>query len=145
MAPHKDQKMDKSARMTIGLLRRVAISLMAVLLFLPSFFILLLALAWKAGEWLHRNHEKARKSTHEAAQVSKVIATIGTFWAWLVAPSGVAAIGASLGIVSTPFIVVLAPLLVAFAASVWTISAIIDLYSKWLRRQRSKSSESSGT
>ena len=137
--------MDTSSRKTTGLLRSVAILLMSALLFLPSLVILLLALAWKAGEWLHRNHEKAGETTREAAQVSKVIATIGTFWAWLVAPSGVAAIGASLGIVSTPFIVVLAPLLVAFAASVWTISAIIDLYSKWLRRQRSKSSESSET
>lgn len=116
-------------------MKHIATIAIAVVLFIPCLILLLCLLVLEVVNWLNRNHEKASESVRDAAKASKVAAALATFWAWLVAPTGLAAIGASVGIVSTHLIVVLAPVLLAFAGAALTVSTAFDLYSKWQKRR----------
>lgn len=116
-------------------MKRAATIALTVILFLPCLAAMVCLLVWAPVRLLNRNHAKVSESVRDAAKASKVVAALAGLWAWLVAPTGLAAAGASLGIVSTPLVVVLAPALLAFAGAAMTVSASLDLYSKWRTRR----------
>jgi hypothetical protein len=120
-------------------MKQIATIAIAAVLFIPCLVLLLILLlalmVWKCVNWLNRNHEKASESMRDAAKASRVVAALAALWAWLLAPTGLAAVGASLGIASTSLIVVLAPVLLAIAGAALTVSTALELYSKWRKRQ----------
>ena len=116
-------------------MKRASTLVVAVILFLPALAVMLCLLVWRSVRLFNRHHAQVSESARDVAKASKVIAALAGLWAWLVAPTGLAAIGASLGIVSTPLVVVLAPALLALAGAAMTVSAALDLYSKWRSRR----------
>lgn len=116
-------------------MKRIATFGITAVLFIPCLILMVCLLVLASLGWIDRNHAKVSESVRDTAKASKVIAAMGALWVWLVAPTGLAAIGASLGVVSTPLVVVLAPVLLAFAGAALTVSAALDLYSKWRSRR----------
>jgi len=116
-------------------MKRIATFAIAAVLVVPCLILMLCLFVWASVSWFNRNHVKVSESVRDGARASKVVAALAALWAWLVAPTGLAAIGASLGIVSTPLVVVLAPMLLAFAGAALTVSTALDLYSKWRTRR----------
>jgi len=116
-------------------MKRIATFSITVVLLVPCLVLILCLLVWALVSWINRNHAKVSESVRDGARASKVVAALAALWAWLVAPTGLAAIGASLGIVSTPLVVALAPMLLAFAGAALTVSTALDLYSKWRTRR----------
>ncbi|MBU0910160.1 MAG: hypothetical protein KKA54_13095 [Proteobacteria bacterium] len=109
------------------IVKKIATALLAAVLFLPCVLLLVILFIWNL---LDRNHKQASEAVRDVAKLSRVTAGLAMLWAWLVAPGGLTAVGASFGIVSLPWIVALAPVLVAVAGATYTISAALDLYSK---------------
>lgn len=116
-------------------MKRIATFAIAAVLVAPCLIVMLVLLLWGSVNWFNRNHVKVSESVRDGAKASKVVAALAALWAWLLAPTGLVAIGASLGIVNTPLVVILAPILMAFAGAALTVSTALDLYSKWRTRR----------
>lgn len=71
-----------------------------------------------------------------AAKGSRVVAGVAVVGAAIAAPTGLASVGVALGLVSAPFIVTAAPVIVAVAGGAATVSAAASLYVKARRRRR---------
>jgi hypothetical protein len=110
--------------------KAIANVLVALVLFIPCVLLLLLLLIWKLLQVANKNNEKVGESIRDVAKGNRVVAGLSALWAWIVAPTGLAAVGVKLGIVSPPLIVVIAPVLLAISGATLTMSAAVDLYSK---------------
>jgi hypothetical protein len=116
-------------------MKGIATFAIAAVLVVPCLIVMPVLLLWASVSWFNRNHVKVSESVRDGAKVSKVVAALAALWAWLLAPTGLVAIGASLGIVNTPLVVILAPMLMALAGAALTVSTALDLYSKWRTRR----------
>ena len=81
------------------------------------------------------NHEIIADVADSAAKASRIVAATAVAGAWVAAPTGLSAVGVTLGIVSAPAIVTAAPMLVAIAGGVAAVSAAASLYSKLKRNK----------
>jgi|JI6StandDraft_1071083.scaffolds.fasta_scaffold20695_2 hypothetical protein len=92
--------------------------------------------AREAAQNIRGSHAKIADHADTIAKGTRVAAGVAVVGASVAAPTGVAAAGVWLGIVSAPLIVTAAPILVGIAGAALTVSAGASLYSK---AQRSKS------
>jgi hypothetical protein len=70
----------------------------------------------------------------DVAAASRVAAALSTAAAFFAAPAGLLAIGAALGVVPTPFIIRILPVLGAFAFGAAALSALAKLFAKSRRK-----------
>ena len=81
-------------------------------------------------------HEDLADVAEDIAGAGKVAATLATAAAYFAAPAGLLAVAAAIGLAPEPLIVVLLPVLVAFAAGAIVLSTLAKLYAKSVRRNR---------
>lgn len=81
------------------------------------------------------DHEKLANRVENVSMATGVVAGIAAAGATIAAPSGLAAMGVWLGIVSPPLIVTAAPILGTLATVTGTVSGATYFYAKWKRRQ----------
>lgn len=81
------------------------------------------------------DHEKLANRVENVSMATGVAAGIAAAGAAVAAPSGLAAVGVWLGIVSPPLIVTAAPILGTLATVTGTVSGATYFYAKWKRRQ----------
>jgi len=122
----------------LRVLKAIALIAVAVVFLIPALAIWLLLLSRQGVNWIAENHEKATDTGRDVARGTIVVSKLAILWSWLVAPTGLTAIAAAIGITSTPVIVVVAPFIVAFSGAALAMSAALELYSK---RQRKKVEE----
>lgn len=127
----------KSVKAVGGSLRAASVVLLASALVIPAAVLLSITLVWSWASWIDRNHEKAAETARDVAKGTFVVSKLALFWAWLVAPAGLAGVAAGVGITSAPLIVMLAPFIVAATGATMTVAAALELYSKWRRRSAS--------
>ena len=80
-------------------------------------------------------HEKIGDLTDTAAKTTRIAAVLTVAGASVAAPTGLGALGVSLGLVSAPFIVTAAPVIVAIAGGATAVAAAVSLYSKYKRKK----------
>ncbi|VVN20297.1 hypothetical protein PS645_04266 [Pseudomonas fluorescens] len=85
------------------------------------------------------DHSQLNVVAEEAVKATRTAAIISSAAAYSLAPTGLAALGAKVGLVSVPIIVVLAPQLGILAGAVVVIAYAISLYSKHRRGKDSSS------
>lgn len=115
-------------------MRWLVIGPVAVLLFIPALIIWLVVLLRNGLKWISVNHTKASTATQDVAKGALVVSKVAMFWSWLVAPKGLIAVLASIGVVSTPWVVVVAPIVMAVSGAIIALAAALELYSKWRNR-----------
>ena len=81
-------------------------------------------------------HEDLADFAEDIAGASKVAATLATAAAYFAAPAGLLAVAAAVGLAPKPLIVVLLPVLGAFAAGAIALSTLAKLYAKSVRRRK---------
>ncbi len=84
------------------------------------------------------NHEKIADKADTVAKATKVAAAVAGAGASIAAPTGITAIGVSLGVVSAPVIVTAAPILIGVAGAALTVSCGASLYSKYKNKKKAK-------
>ena len=94
--------------------------------------------AGEVGRRIDKKHREIADGADTVAKASKVAAGIAVAGAAVSAPTGLAAVGVALGVVSTPLVVTAAPILANVAGVAITISAGASLYSKFRSRMESK-------
>lgn len=85
------------------------------------------------------DHSQLNVVAEEAVKATRTAAIISSAAAYSLAPTGLAALGAKVGLVSVPIIVVLAPQLGILAGAAVVVAYAISLYSKHRRRKDSSS------
>lgn len=115
-------------------LKTVALIVVAAVLLIPALAVWLALLFREGVAWIAGNHEKATETARDVARGTIVVSKVAILWSWLVAPTGLTAIAAAIGITSTPVIVVIAPFIVAFSGAALAVSAALELYSKRQRK-----------
>jgi hypothetical protein len=88
------------------------------------------------GEASKPLHDELADATEDIAAASRVAAALSGAASFFLAPVGLLAVGAALGLVSVPLIVKLAPILMVFAAGAAALSAAAKLYAKSRRRRK---------
>lgn len=89
------------------------------------------------GDGNRQSHSTDSGSVAEdIAGAGKVAATLATAATYFAAPAGLLAVAATIGLAPKPLIVVLLPVLVAFAAGAIVLSTLAKLYAKSARRNR---------
>lgn len=81
-------------------------------------------------------HNQFADVAEDVAAASRVAAALSTAAAFFVAPAGLLAIGAALGIVPVPLIARLVPFLLAFAVGAAALSALAKLVAKSRRKNQ---------
>jgi ABC-type transport system involved in multi-copper enzyme maturation permease subunit len=119
-------------------LKNLAFLALVVVLILPAVVVWLVLLSRKGVAWIAGNHEKATEATRDVARGTIVVSKIAVLWAWLVAPTGLTAAAAAIGITSTPVIVLVAPYVVAVSGATLAISAALELFSKWQKKRATR-------
>lgn len=121
-------------------------AVITLLVFLVLAFFVVAALrrlfkwAWGAkGKRAPINHSQLNVVAEEAVKATRTAAIISSAAAYSLAPTGLAALGAKVGLVSVPIIVVLAPQLGILAGAVVVVAYAISLYSKHRQRKDSSS------
>ncbi|MNR38336.1 hypothetical protein D3C85_1564300 [compost metagenome] len=107
------------------------------------FALLVVAALRRLFRWAFRRDRKRLEIDHnqlndvadEVAKATRTAALVSSAAAYSVAPTGIAALGAKIGLVSVPLIVVIAPKLGILAGGVLAVSSVISLYSKYRRRK----------
>jgi hypothetical protein len=92
----------------------------------------------KYGIYRHQGattHEKLVDVADTAAKATRVVAVAATAGAFVAAPTGLTAVGVSLGLVSAPFIVTAAPILTGVASGAAAIYAAASLYSRFRKKR----------
>lgn len=84
------------------------------------------------------NREEIKDQLNTAAQATRVVATVAAAGAAVTAPTGLAAVGVSLGVVSAPVLVTAAPILLGVAAGAGALSAGAALYTKYRKGNKDK-------
>ena len=82
-------------------------------------------------------HIEVADVAEDVAAASRIAATVAAAAAALAAPAGLTALAVMIGLVSAPFIITVAPFLIAFAVAAAAVSAMAKLYSKHQRRKAS--------
>ena len=80
-------------------------------------------------------HEDLVDVAEDIAGASKVAATLASAAAFFAAPAGLLALAATFGLAPRPLIVIIVPVLVAFAAGAIVLSALAKLYAKAVRKR----------
>jgi Na+-transporting methylmalonyl-CoA/oxaloacetate decarboxylase gamma subunit len=121
-------------------------AVITLLVFLVLAFFVVAALrrlfkwAWGSnGKRAPIDHSQLNVVAEEAVKATRTAAIISSAAAYSLAPTGLAALGAKVGLVSVPIIVVLAPQLSILAGAVVVVAYAINLYSKHRRRKDSSS------
>jgi hypothetical protein len=121
-------------------------AVITLLVFLVLAFFVVAALrrlfkwAWGAnGKRAPIYHSQLNVVAEEAVKATRTAAIISSAAAYSLAPTGFAALGAKIGLVSVPIIVVIAPQLGILAGAVVVVAYAISLYSKHRRRKDSSS------
>lgn len=83
---------------------------------------------------LDEKHATIADHADSVAKATRVAAGVAVVGAAVTAPTGLTAIGVTLGVVSAPVIATAAPVIVAVAGGAITISAAASLYSKAKKR-----------
>lgn len=83
-------------------------------------------------KWRHKEVAEYVDTVSKALRVTAGVSVAG---AYIAAPTGLTAVGVSLGIVSAPVLVTAAPILVSAAGIALTVSAATSLYSKYRTHQ----------
>ncbi|WP_152220966.1 hypothetical protein [Pseudomonas sp. SCB32] len=86
------------------------------------------------GKPLRLDPTELNEAADEVGKTSRVLAFAGVAAANAAAPTGLAAIGAKIGLVSVPLIVVIAPHLGAAAGIIFVVCCAVSLYAKRKRR-----------
>jgi len=91
----------------------------------------------RIGQWLlsGRTSSAAHEVAEDVANASKVGAAVTALCASIVAPAGLAAVGAFFGLISIPLIVRVAPIVAAIALAAAALSAAMRLHSKRRRKK----------
>lgn len=100
-----------------------------------------LSRARNAAVTVGEKHAEIADHADTAAKAANVAAGVAVVGAAAAAPTGLTAIGVSLGIISAPAIVTAAPILVGAAGAAFTVSAGASLYSKYKSRDESGDSD----
>lgn len=79
-------------------------------------------------------HRELADTAETISKGAKVAATVAVCGAWFAAPTGLSAVGVSLGVISAPLLVTAAPLLGATAAAAASVAAAASLYTKYRSR-----------
>jgi hypothetical protein len=111
---------------------------LAAVLALPALVIWIGLLVREGFGWIADNHAKASESARDTAKATVVVSKVAMFWAWLVAPSGLTAMAAAMGLASTPVIVVAAPILIAVSGATVAVASALELYSKRRREKQQR-------
>ncbi|MFZ2725267.1 MAG: hypothetical protein WAX77_03345 [Methylococcaceae bacterium] len=82
-------------------------------------------------------HHKIAKRVEDVSMTAGIVAGVASAGAVLAAPTGLSALGVSLGIISAPLIVTAAPIIGIAATVAGTISGGAYFYAKWKDRQNS--------
>ena len=88
----------------------------------------------KARELLRRadaNTDEMTEQLDTAAKATRVMATVAAAGAVIAAPTGLTALGVTVGLVSAPAIITAAPVLLGVAAGAAALSAGASLYKKY--------------
>lgn len=80
-------------------------------------------------------HQEVAGFSDTVSKALRVTAGLSAAGAYIAAPTGLTAVGVSLGIVSTPVLVAAAPILASAAGIGLTVSAAASLYSKFRSHQ----------
>lgn len=119
-----------------------AVSLVVVII---SVFFVLFAFG-RLFKWLGKwrisrrlDHTQLEEVADEISKATRAAALLGSAAAYSLAPTGIAALGVKIGLVSVPLIVLVAPKLGIVAAVALAASCIISLYAKHRRRKESSS------
>ena len=113
----------------------LGIAVVAALLLVPACIVWLTLLLKEGVQWISQNHEKANDKVRDVARSTLIASKVAVLWAWLVAPTGLTAAAAAIGITSTPAIVVLAPFFLALTGAAFAVSAAMELFSKRQKRR----------
>jgi hypothetical protein len=89
---------------------------------------------------LKKRHRELAEGAETLSKAAKLTAGFAVGGAWIAAPTGLTAVGVSLGLVSAPLVVTAAPVLTVVAGVAATLSAGASLYSKY-RNSRSNQSD----
>ncbi len=89
----------------------------------------------EVGRTLNQKHREIADGADTVAKATKVAAGIAIAGAAVSAPTGLAAVGVALGMVSAPLVVTAAPFLASVAGVAITVSAGASLYSKFRSRK----------
>jgi len=84
------------------------------------------------------NREQISEQLDTAAKATRVVATVAAAGAAVAAPTGLTALGVSMGLVSAPVIVTAAPVLIGVASGAAALSAGAALYKKYRKRGANK-------
>lgn len=81
-------------------------------------------------------HDELADVAEDVAGASKVVAALSAAAAWFLAPAGLLALGAAIGLVPTPLIAKLVPALAVFAVGATAFAALAKLYAKSRRKKK---------
>lgn len=87
---------------------------------------------------LDDNRDRVADHADTAAKTGKLVAAATMAGATVAAPTGLTALGVSVGIVSAPAIVTAAPVIVSIAGGVMLFSAAASLYTKVRKKRLSR-------
>lgn len=79
---------------------------------------------------IDEKHSDIAQHTAFAEKVTRIIAFAASTAAIIAAPTGLTAVGVSLGVLATPAIIIIAPFLILLAAAAAALSALASLYSE---------------
>ncbi|MFJ3523352.1 hypothetical protein ACIPO9_12770 [Pseudomonas sp. NPDC090203] len=86
---------------------------------------------------LDENRDRIADRADSAAKAGKLLAAATMTGATVAAPTGLTALGVTIGVVSAPAIVTAAPIIVSVAGGVMLFSAAASLYVKARKRRQS--------
>ncbi len=112
------------------------LAIAAVLYFIHFVVKRIFRFLFRRGEANTPLHDELADAAEDIAAASRVAAALSSAAAFFLAPVGLLAIGAALGVVSVPLIVKLAPILIAFAVGSAALSAAAKLFAKSKRRRK---------
>ncbi|MFJ2678818.1 hypothetical protein [Pseudomonas sivasensis] len=87
---------------------------------------------------LDDNRDRVADHADTAAKTGKLVAAATMAGATVAAPTGLTALGVSVGVVSAPAIVTAAPVIVSIAGGVMLFSAAASLYTKVRKKRLSR-------
>lgn len=87
---------------------------------------------------LDDNRDRVADHADSAAKAGRLVAAATVAGATVAAPTGLTALGVTMGVVSAPAIVTAAPVIVSIAGGMMLFSAVASLYSKARKKRRNQ-------
>lgn len=94
----------------------------------------------KAIRAASERHEVIAEKTATIADTTRVISFLATIGAWLSIPTGLGAIGVSLGLVSPPLLMRVLPVILVMVAGAVALNSAVQLYSRSKKKRHVKRS-----